>query len=132
MHLLRRALGIPEELSLRNVVFKLSGLKTSFNSCNLLWIISVPALRSFGRWGRLSAIWPIVDFAFSNCVTLLAVPILVHNRTDGTIDRELFPIDAESRKLSIEVREIPSLCADFGVSIAHWRRKWSCKGDFGR
>ena len=28
--------------------------------------------------------------------------------------------------------ESAGFCADFGVSIAHSRRKWSCKVDFGR
>lgn len=109
MHLLRRALGIPEELSLRDMVFEFSRFKTSLDSCHLLWIINISALRRLGWGGRLPPIWPVISFAFSNCVTLLAVPILVHKRTDRAIDRKLLPIDTKSRKLSIEVRKISSL-----------------------
>ena len=51
----------------------------------------------------------VIGFAFGDRMTFLAVPVLIHDRTDRAIDRKLLPIDAESRNLSIKVREASSL-----------------------
>ena len=42
-------------------------------------------------------------------MTFLAIPVLIHDRTDRAIDGMLLPIDAESRNLSIKVREVSPL-----------------------
>lgn len=42
-------------------------------------------------------------------MTFLAIPFLIHDWTDGAMDRKLLPIDAESRKLSIKVGKSSSL-----------------------
>ena len=109
MHLLGWALGIPEELSLRDVVSTLLRLKSSLNAGHLFWVVDISTLRRLGRGSRLPTVWPVVGFALSYCMTLLTVPVLVHDRTDGAIDGKLLPIDAESRELSIEVGKVPSL-----------------------
>ena len=91
------------------MVFEFSRLETSLNACHLFWVVDISALGWLCRQGRLPTVWPVVGFVFSNRVTFLAVPVLIHDRTDRTIDGKLLPNDAESRKLGIEVRKVPSL-----------------------
>lgn len=83
--------------------------ETSLESCYLFWVVDISALRTHGWRDRLPLVWPVDGFAFSDCVMFLAVPVLVHNWTDGAIDRKLLPVDAESRKLNIKVGYVSSL-----------------------
>ena len=55
------------------------------------------------------AVWPVVDLAFMDAVVECSVPIKVHDGTDGTVDRELLPVDSQTGDLRVEVAEVSTL-----------------------
>ena len=55
------------------------------------------------------AIGPVVYLAFGDCVSFLSVSVMVHDRADGSVYRQLLPIYAETRQLGVEIGEVAAL-----------------------
>ena len=99
---------IVEHLSLAGMIFPFRCQHTSFHArldswvgLEAAWCLSVRA-----RWIDFEAVGPIVHGAFGDCVLALAVTVEVQDWADWPVDGQLLPVDAETRQLSVEVREI--------------------------
>ena len=98
------------------------------NTSNSGALLGISAFR--GRDGRPDplAIGPIIDHALYNSVLLLSTAVVVHDRTNGPVNRnlqptpfvnrwnqkrmvdtDLFPIDTQPRNLSVKVGEVATL-----------------------
>ncbi len=103
------SLRVPEELGLGDVVFELLGLKALLHACYFLRPIDVGSLSFGSGFNGVEPVGPVIDFAGMNLVLALPVTVLIHDGTDRTVYWQLLLIDAKSRKLGVEIREIPAL-----------------------
>ena len=55
------------------------------------------------------SIGPVIECSLCDSVSHGTVSVIVHHRTDGAINRQFLPVDAQSADLSIEIAKVSAL-----------------------
>ena len=95
--------------SLVKVLLELMPIDPRFNTRNPLHIVHIPTLLRRTRRYHVKSIRPIIDLPLMNPVLHRPVPVKVHDRTNGPINRQLLEISPQPTQLRIKVREVSPL-----------------------